>query len=278
MRELLRQKLGNVISIFIWTLIILIFIIILVEALGLFEIPSFGALASALGALGTLLLAWVTMRTVRQNEDIITQRRAQFRPKVRRVGEYSVEEGLNDFLILELENVGSGKAIDLQITPELYILDEYPYQSLLEYTNELGTIPTAESHPTSIVTSDKNPLDYSHEGAVLESGETRSFALRPDWRNLDVNRRNFDLDSSEEPPLLVFERIIRLFGQTNVQKMGFRFQLTYGDIFGNSYEDVFIGPIFVLEEVDSLSDAIGRHLWAMEVEDAVIVHSEGRSG
>lgn len=180
LRKLLRQKSRIGISHFVWVLIVLILIIMLIEVFGLFEIPSLGAIATALGALSTLLLAWATMKTVKQNEDIITQRRAQFRPKVRRVGEYSVQEGQGDFLILELENVGSGKAINLQITPELYILDDFPYQSLFEYTNESSNIPTAQSHPKSLVTSDKNPLDYSHEGAVLESGETRSFALRPD--------------------------------------------------------------------------------------------------
>lgn len=93
-----------------------------------------------------------------------------------------------------------------------------------------------------------------------------------------MDPRNFDPDSSEEFPLLVFERIIGLFDQTDVQEMGFRFQLTYEDIFENSYEEVFRGPLFVLEEVESLSDAIGRYLWILEAEDAVVVHSEGRSG
>lgn len=278
MRRLLRKISENGISIFVWFLISVILLITSVEVLDLFEISSLSAIATALGALGTLLLAWVTLRTVRQNEDMITQQEAQLRPKVRRVGEYSVKEGLNDFLILELENAGSGKAINLQIVPELYILDGFPYQPLFEYTGQLSIIPTARSHLQSLVVSDKNPLDYSHEGAVLESGETESFALRPDWRNLDVDRRNFDPNSSEEPPLLVFERIIRLFDQTDVQEMGLRFQLTYEDILGNSYEEIFEGPLFVLAEVESLSDAMGRYLWRLEAEDAVIVHSEGRSG
>jgi len=250
----------------------------LVEAIGLFNISSISDIVTSLGALGTLLLAWATLKTVRQNEDIITQREAKIRPKVRRVGEYSVNEGLNDSLVLELENVGSGKAINLQIIPILYILQGSTSQSIFDYTKQSSDIPTAKSYSQGLVTSDKNPLDYAHEGAVLESCETESFALRPDWRNLDVDIENYDPDSSEEPSLLVFERIIGLFDQSDVQEMGFRFKLTYEDIVGNEYEENLDGPRFVLEEVDSLSDGIGRYLWKPGAEDTVIVHFNGRSG
>lgn len=250
----------------------------MVEITGIIEVPSFNAITTAFGALGTLLLAWVTSRTVKQNEEIITQREAKFRPKVRHVGGYSVDEGLNDSLVLELENVGNGKAFNLQITPELYILDDFPYQSLFEYTQKSNSLPTAQSHHQPLVTSDKNPLDYSHEGAVLETDETESFALRPDWKNLDVDHRNFDPDSVENPPLLVFHRVLELLSKTDVREMGFRFQLTYEDIFENSYEEEFRGPLFRVEEAESLSDAMGRQLWTMDDRDFVIVHSKNRSG
>lgn len=265
MRKSIRtiSRIGT--SILIWCLIVAILVVVSIDAIGLFDIPSLSAITTALGALGALLLAWVTVRTVRQNENLIAQQEAQLRPKVRRISDFSTGEDTQNHLVFELENVGSGKAMSMKIISELYILGDSPPQSLLVYTNQSDEVPTSRNSSYPLVPLNKDTVGYPHGGGVLESGKTGSFTFRLSWRNLDADPGPYDPDSSKEPRQLVFGRMLRLLKQSEVKEIGFQFRLTYEDILGNEYEEEFLGPHCTIADVESLSDVISKRLWLIEI-------------
>jgi len=236
-------------------------------------IESVAPITSGLGALGTLILAFVTLKTLEQNESLIQQQHAQQRPILRQLERPSTKPDNPEQIVFQFENVGEGKALNMRIVPKLYVRDVRPPKTISQYVDgrSNGTyIPTVESYEKGLVTIEKNPLNYSHKGAVLEAGSTGKFATRLDYRNLNVSIYDSDYDPSEEPKLLVFSHLLDYLEDSEIVGMGFQFKLIYEDIFGEEYEEELRGPVFSVGDDESLEEALHNPSWVLAKEPALI--------
>ncbi|WP_424017996.1 hypothetical protein ACOZ4N_19330 [Halorientalis pallida] len=253
----------------------LIAFVISAEIILPYSIPSIRSVVTGLGALGTLFLAWVTLKTLEQNENLIEKEKNRIeneenrvKPRIRRIGDYSVSDGIHDFLILEIDNTGNGKAINLHITPKLYCFDGDQMYSLSDYSEIDDSLPKLETRTSALVEVNKNPLSFSEKGGTLNSESSKEFNFRPDFRNTEASVFSEEYDPSEEPAIFTFETLINN-GENNINRMGFTFVLKYEDVFGNEYNEKLLGNLFDPEAVDSLSDTLSNSFWNPEYEEAI---------
>lgn len=253
----------------------LIFIIIINDIFQIAAITISPVVPAGIGALGTLLLAWVTVRTLEQNEDLVQHQEAQLRPAIRQVGDFTGFD--RDNLKIELENIGYGKAINMHVTTEIYIrkfedeedCDIEPYPSLPEYSKHIAPdLPNIESGRTPLYLDSKNIGIISGSGGVLESGNQKKFSFRVDFSNADAPPFK-PPSSSEYPPVIVFSKLIGILKDHSVEESGFRFVITYEDVLGNEFEDTIAGPLFDPNDVSTIEDSLGQPFWILKADKAM---------
>lgn len=253
----------------------LIFIILINEIFQIAVITISPVVPAGIGALGTLLLAWVTVRTLEQNEDLVQHQEAQLRPAIRQVGDLT---GFNrNNIKIELENIGYGRAINMHVTTELYIRDFVgkenfdfdPYPSLSEFSTQIAPeLPDIEFGRTPLYPDSKKVGVLSGSGGVLESGNQKKFSFRVDFRNAD--RPPFEPPSSSDyPPVLVFTKLNEVLKEHNVEEAGFRFVISYEDVLENEFEDTIAGPLFNPYEVSTIDDSLDPPFWILKADRAL---------
>lgn len=261
-----------------------------------------------MGAIGTLFLALATIRTLSQNEDLIEKQQsrienqeAQLRPEIRRVSKYEVDKKYENHVIIDFQNIGEGKGINIQLKPELYIRDSYPFITIEEYSErvyqddtEFPVISTSSTPLYAINMYDDliDPLPSevmgisgsprSKAGGILESGNRNQFIARLSYVNKNNNMISVMEDSEDkldgqspqdilnkdpekEPPVMLFNDMIGVLKQKGVEEIGFQFILTYEDVLGNEYSKKLDSPIFEARKVSTLSDSLTANLWSREL-------------
>jgi len=253
------------------------------------EIDNLSAITAGLGAAGTLLLAWSTIRTLEQNKNLMEHQQqqlknqeAQYRPLIRKASKFSTDEDNQNVFLMELENSGEGKAVNLRLNPELYIKDDWPYKSLGDYLEDLDgriDIPTIVSRPTKLSESSTRDKDIIGKSGILESGETKEFYNRIDYLNTDSDMfEHIEIGDVTVPNAVVFSRLLDVLEMTDVEVLGFRFVVEYEDVLGNEYTEAFRGPLFKPDDVDSLSGALDNPLWDLEIDNKLSERMSGEAG
>ena len=261
-----KEIMTKVVVIFIWLTIFFILVLILNEIFGWYSIEISQLIPAGLGAIGPLLLAWVTVRTLEQNKDLVRNQKAQIKPTLQRVGRYSADD---DEIKIELENVGYGKAIRIRMVPELYVrnFSKDPHPTLNEYiTENHDDLPAVVSSSNTLYKTEKDIDIFTGDGGVLESGDHEEFSMRIHYTNTNIDKYNLDEDDSEFPRLLVFHKLVEYLKGEGIDELGFQFILKYEDILGNEYEESIPGPLFDVEEIETLSEALTNHFWVMDLD------------
>lgn len=264
----------SILSLVIWATISVIAVVIANEFRGWYEIGITPVIPAGLSAIGTLLLAWATVRTLGQNAALIKQQKAQLKPILRHIGDYEQHEDSGSNISLTLENVGYGKAVNIRLKPELYWGEEFPYDPLNSHreNNDAGEIlPKLVGNLGQLYKVDNqhkmlSQVGSSHiGGGVLESGDHDDFSRRIDFTNQSYdstssgNENHMDL-----PRTVVFTTLLDAVKKTNIKVLGFRFVLYYEDVLGNGYTDRLQGPMFEVDSVNDLSDALSGKYWFSE--------------
>lgn len=237
------------------------------------------AVPAGLGAIGTLVLAFVTVKSLKQNKKLIEHQQTQLerqaaraKPVLRLVGKVDQHEDYEDFLVMELENIGGDKAINIYIEMELYVRAESETILFEEYIKKLeqSEIPPLVSRCIPLYKKD-HVLQIGHSstsvsGGVLEKNKTAEFSQRVDFSNPLVESKE-EVGEAGYYPIVRFSRLIDGLKELDEDRMGFQFIITFEDIFGNSYEQVIWGPAFNTEELESLSDALPDVWWKKELDN-----------
>jgi len=230
---------------------------------------SIGQIVPAgLGAIGTLLLAWVTARTLEQNKDLVQSEKARIKPSIRRVGEYDTENPNN--ILIKLENVGYGKAINIKILPQIYVRGDStiwlsPHEKLDTYLSRRQDLPTIETRTSSLYKQKDNIDIFTGDGGVLEGGEIAGFSTRIDYKNLSNSEWHLN-DESEYPDIIVFTKLMQILNEKSALELGFHFTLVYEDVLGNTYQTSIPGQIFTVTETEELSDILSNPSWIPELD------------
>lgn len=233
-----------------------------------YEISIGQIVPAGLGAIGTLLLAWVTARTLEQNKDLVQSEKARIKPSIRRVGEYDTENSNN--IVLGLENVGYGKAINIKILPQIYVRGVSttwlsPHEKLDTYLSRRHTLPTIETRASSLYKQKDNIDLFTGNGGVLEGGEIDRFSTRIDYKNLNNSEWHIN-DESEHPDILLFTKLMEILSEEEMPGLGFHFILVYEDVLGNTYQTSIPGQIFTVTETEELSDILSNPNWIPELD------------
>ena len=230
---------------------------------------EFGELVpTGLGAIGTLLLAWVTVQTIRQNEELVKHQEARLRPILRNFGD--IEGGVSNKIrtsknriIIGFENIGEGKAIDINLKPRLYVYDDDTGERIIlsKYINQNKVaLPEIEPRLNTIYReADYRDIEL-HAGGVLDSGDRDKFTRRVDFHNAERDRK--DKTYPYVPNIIVFDWLLVLLKtRTNIEKMAMDYELEYRDILGNKYTRNINGEVFELEETEDFEEATGGPLY-----------------
>lgn len=271
----IKEQLGGhvlkFIIIFIWITIFGTLFLILNDIFAWYSLTIGRIVPAGLGAIGTLLLAWVTARTLKQNKDLVQSEKAQIKPSLRRIGKYSVDEENKNRIKLGLENVGYGKAVNIRIVPQIYarhVSSTFsPHVKLESYTSDysIEDLPNINVKETSLYKYEKDIDILTGSGGILESGESAVFSTRIDYKNTDNDEWEID---TEYPNVLVFDRLIDILSdEEDIPELGFRFILIYEDVLGNSYEQSIPGPLFRVSETDTLSDTLSNPTWVLGLDE-----------
>ncbi|WP_410764928.1 hypothetical protein [Haloferax sp. DFSO60] len=250
----------KIISVLVWVLISGVILLIANDIFGWVSIGPSSTIVAGLGAIGPLLLAWSTIRTLSQNEELIKQELAQLTPIIRRLGDYSINPEDKDHIQITLQNVGDGKAIRLGLIPQLYVSTEsnswLKIEDFAKKSNGVNNIPQLTAHSFPIIKSDQTDILSAGKGGVLDPGETAKFSGRISFENEDVDAPVTELEDGELPSTVVFNKLLPELKQTDIERLGLRIKITYTDIRGNKATELFTGPACFIDEIESLSDML----------------------
>lgn len=273
LRTALKLLKNYILHIIILLIILGISSIVLGETLGWVQVGENSSIAPGLGAVGTLILALVTVHTIKQNEKLIETQRAQLRPRIIRRGDFQSSKQNGSIILFELENVGEGKAVNMWVKPRLCVIDSENVETLKEHIENNDTnLPLMESKLTAVHRYDYGPNLTDSSGAVLGEGERELFDCRISLNNKENSSGVTDdsSDSTELPSTVVFEKFIDVCDDLPGNTFGLEFELSYQDILGEKYSATILGPIFKAEEVEEVEDIIDYPLWDKDMNVTVI--------
>jgi len=253
------------VAIIILSLIVLIVLLILNQWLGWVPIQNASLIASGMGAVGTLVLAWITFQTIRQNAKLVEHQQKQLefqqdksRPALRQVGDFMSGDN-PDEICYELQNIGKGAAFDITfrtdiLIPELGInttvdsYDDRPGSSIPPLASRLG--PARKNR-------DVNMTSIGPDGGVLEAGSTDSFTSRINFIN--ESKSNTDIfeqetDSDGFPLVIRFTPLIEELKKEEISSIIVQFSIMYEDIYDEDYKDSFQPRVVNIKEVNSAGD------------------------
>lgn len=256
------------ITLFITSLIFISIYIGLNQYYGWISIPNSRAIASEMSTIGTLVLAWITFQTVRQNRSLIQQQRLQIQnqqarsqPTLRLIGDF--EEGSQkDNIRFKLENAGNGAAYNIRFRTDILIppLGVNSAPNAPSNITSDSPIPSLKSNLSSVHTdNDTLANELQERGELLPENSTKEFECRVDFENeeqsLLESMPSRDLgDEPEFPPTIRFTPLVNALKKTDVETIGIQFVLSYEDVFRNTHNHTFMPRVVFVNEIESVDD------------------------
>jgi hypothetical protein len=268
-------------TIFIFVLILAISALILNELFGWYQVGDTIAIASGMGAIGTLILAWFTFQSIRQNRKLVQQQQRQIehqkdksKPIIKQVGDF--KPASENELKFKLKNAGRGDAYDIKIRSDIFVKESSintANQSIAQTPD--NELPDLEGEYTSVYREHEDQTTRSIESIkVLESGEEDVLKFR-----IQLNNPNKSLSESvnEEtdksyPPVIVFSNLLDILDELQTEHAVLQLTIQYNDIHDEKYKKTYLPWVIDLEEVDSVNDLINSPVY-MQEEDGEMSHA-----
>ncbi|OVE83355.1 COG1361 family protein [Natronolimnobius baerhuensis] len=250
---------------------ILLSLIILNEFAGWVSVQNMSVIASAMGAFGTLMLAWFTFGTIKQNEKLIKHQqqqikhqRARSRPVLRQINDFEAL-GKHSLVSFKLENIGEGTAYNIKFQADICIPElgvNTATDTEIPQLISNSSVPPLETQPSGIYkNNDVKGSGMNPSGGILREGSSGRFEYRVDFSNKNKSVRDIINGNGGEPGIIVFSKLLEYLKEDGIEIVYIQFKVSYEDVYGDEYTEEFPVRTVFVEETKDVSDLFDSPIW-----------------